>query len=492
MSILPKKLFLPIKSKQDADKLIAYLSNVKPKERYSFGDCLKGINNIDLENYFRLKANEFNLYPHKLDIISQNKPSKNDKLSNAKSKVTITIKINPKPQKIDTPDDNALKENRSKGKKGKYEINPAVSDIVDKVKKRAIDKIIASDIPASGFIVTDGCITYGNYSMQSVKISAIPNKILNKITHKFTIEHDYFNKNLKNQFKFKPATDLSLLLAEAEKHTNKPQKLPQWSFWYRDDYPQYGKFELPWENVKFRKGEMLLTHPNPSTRGTLQAYKFRHPNIVSSFNDIMPYISERIPKLTVTSNDGVIVGVENFEKFKKAIPQFLKHVGYIEDCHSVEFQSDEISSSQLRNGNSYTLGQLRRIIKKSPYLTFLSKNQIKDRNIFYILEYVVHEASSADEFGYIFTVKERKGITTVIYENTTDESRSSLVFLIYSRFYDKGIKTIRDFLASDRINKRQTLSYRRFRFDGEVIADYQRVIHNSQSEWQSLISAYLY
>jgi hypothetical protein len=66
------------------------------------------------------------------------------------------------------------------------------------------------------------------------------------------------------------------------------------------------------------------------------------------------------------------------------------------------------------------------------------------------------------------------------------------VFLIYSRFYDKGIKTIRDFLASDRINKRQTLSYRRFRFDGEVIADYQRVIHNSQSEWQSLISAYLY
>jgi hypothetical protein len=38
MSILPKKLFLPIKSKQDADKLIAYLSNVKPKERYSFGD----------------------------------------------------------------------------------------------------------------------------------------------------------------------------------------------------------------------------------------------------------------------------------------------------------------------------------------------------------------------------------------------------------------------------------------------------------------------
>jgi hypothetical protein len=489
MSILPKKLFLPIKSKQDADKLIAYLSNVKPKERYSSGDCLKDINNIDVENYFRLKANEFNLYPHKLDIISQNKPSKNDKLSNAKSKAKITIKI--KSKKIATPDDNTLKDNSSKGKKGKYEINPAINEIIEKVKKRAINDIIASDIPASEFIVTDGRITYGNYSMQSVKISAIPKEILNKIDHKFTIGRVYFNRN-RAQFKFIPATDLSLLLAEAEKYTNKYQNRAQWSFWYQDDYPQYGKFELPWENVKFRNGEMLLTHPNPSTRGTLQAYKFRHPNIVSSFNDIMPYISERIPKLTVTSNDGVIVGVENFEKFKKAIPQFLKHVGYIEDCHSEEFQSEEISSSQLRNGNSYTLGQLRRIIKKSPYLTFLSKNQIKDRNIFYILEYVVHEASSADEFGYIFTVKERKGITTVIYENTTDESRSSLVFLIYSRFYDKGIKTIRDFLASDRINKRQTLSYRRFRFDGEVIADYQRVIHNSQSEWQSLISAYLY
>lgn len=101
--------------------------------------------------------------------------------------------------------------------------------------------------------------------------------------------------------------------------------------------------------------------------------------------------------------------------------------------------------------------------------------------------------TSGEEYGYIFTTRNsRDGVTTVVFENSTDESRSSLIFFVDTALYDRGIQDIIHFLGCDMVNKRQKLAYRRIEFKSKAIRNYCRVVHKSFGDWQwQMLSSYI-
>jgi hypothetical protein len=474
MSSLPQKPINPIKTKQEADSLLWYLSKIKPQYRYSYDDCLRDIEEKQIEEYFSSKASEMNLFSKNKGKLSNNNGSHISESSDT------LLQSNDTNSKTNLTSESTRQYNDNV-KKNSHEDNHNNKCTPSKEKTYAreldIDFTIASCVSASDFTITDGCIKYKDYTLQSVKIQEIPADILQQIDHKFKLQHDYLRKNQQNGFMFNPPTDLSLLLSEAEKLMPKRKHSSQ------TKYPQSGTFGLPWNFVKFYNGEMMLIHPKPSQRGTLLPYRYRHLSIVAAFNDIKHYIQARVPRLIVTSRDGVIVGVENFRNFKKAIPQFLNHIKYNE----ADYIQNNISQSALKVGRAYTLNQLHDVIRKSksPYLAFLSEKQITSKKIYYIIEYSVHEKSSTDEYGFIFTIRNSNdGVTTVVFENSTDESRSSLIFFIETKMYQIGIQHIINFLASDMVNKRQKLAYQSIAFKSNAIRWYCRVVHQNFYDWK--------
>jgi hypothetical protein len=537
MSILPKNLFLPIKTKQDADKLLDYLSKVKPKERYSYKDCIKDIKDEKLEKYFHSKALAMGLFPNEPFLLMSHKESydlrnaqsefERDVVLNTKSKHSHATKAKTKAKTIPDPHNTITKKTKiksipqpeqatkdvinevkkihrptAKAKiiselhetitkpttedmkiKKKYKTKQVLNDITNRVKEREFKNIIARGVSAKQFVVTDGCIEYNGYKLRSVKVHAIPEKILEQIPFKFTLARSFFHNGEENEFIFSPPTDLSWLLSEAERLRPQPVNGIQ------EEFPQYGTFKLPWEFVKFNNGEMLLMHPNPSQKGTSQAYKFKHPSIVASFNCLMPYLQSSVKKLTVRSADGIIVRIDDIETFKEAIPQFLNRVQHLESDYNIIPSNCEIELplAALRVGHSYTLAQLHGVIRKSksPYLLFLSEKQMKMKKIYYVLEYSAHTDTESEEYGYLFTTQQSyNGITTVVFENSTDQSRSSLIFLVYTDLYQKGVDDIINFLNGDMINKRQKLARRSIKFNSKAIQSYYRVVHQSFDDWK--------
>lgn len=227
------------------------------------------------------------------------------------------------------------------------------------------------------------------------------------------------SKNTK-RFIFSPANDFSYLLAEID-------RLSDSNSYLNASFMGDGIYELPWEFVKFYDGIMYLIHPNPSKRGTYTPYQYRNYSILKSFIDIMPYIENNCPKFQVICKDGVIVDVLNFNEFASKIVQFREY------AEITEREAIDLNSSIAGNAfKAYTVDAFRKltIVNKSPYLQFLSSKQNLNHKIEYILELKNHTASisESEEYGYLFYVGEK----TIVFENITDLSRSTLIFYINS------------------------------------------------------------
>ena len=331
--------------------------------------------------------------------------------------------------------------------------------------------IIAQDIPASDFIVKDGQITYKFKTLKSVRINTISPDILKKIEHRFTIKKDGSN----DKFIFIPPTDLSLLIAEGErlKDTSNSQSSSL--------FPSDGEFELPWKYVLFYDNIMYLTHPNTSKRETVNPFYFKHPNLKRSFRDILPYIETHCPKFIVSSKDYIISSVRNFQEFEKQIPFFNEFIS------SNEMETEFIPQS-VKSAHFYTKDKFINYnwVKKSSYLYFLSKRQVDDQKIYHLLETKIHSASDfwEEEEGYLFTIFKSPYTGVLIYENTTDESRSSILFYVNPKEINNAINEIRKFFGSDIENKREKLALGHIKFPSKLIRSYKRIKHSEINEWK--------
>ena len=347
--------------------------------------------------------------------------------------------------------------------------------------------IIAKNVKASSFSVIKGCIYYLSYKLESVRIPAIPPEILSNIEQTFTIKKDYSSYGKKKselRFIFEPSTDLSKFLIEATQASLRLGKSSIYIDKEVKEVEEHGIFSLPWRYVIFCDGYMFLTHPKAKGRETIDPFRYDNPSIHKSYADFMPYIEKHAIKLLVEGHDGRITRLLNFAEFAKIFPHMTSYT---------QMDDKDISIGKLRPvvNRAYSIEEFRnaRFINKSRFLAYLCKVQRPSYKIFYLLENVVHESSdsSHDEFGYLFAIRESINTLTLLYENVTDESRSSLVFHINRSDFDTTVKFIARFLASDEENKRLKLARGQVRFN-RYVRTYDRITHTAYEEWRRRIN----
>lgn len=224
---------------------------------------------------------------------------------------------------------------------------------------------------------------------------------------------------------------------------------------------------------------MYLTHPNAKGKETINPFRYDNPSIHRNYSDFMPYIEKYATKLLVEGHDGRISRLLNFDEFAKIFPHLTSYA---------LMDDQDISINKVRPivNYAYTVEEFRksRFINKSQFLAYLCGVQKAGYKIYYLLENVVHESSDSnrDEFGYLFTIHEGVTTITLLYENVTDESRSSLVFNVCRADFDATVKFVARFLASDEENKRLKIARGQIRFSSYV-KSYERISHTAYQEW---------
>ena len=341
-------------------------------------------------------------------------------------------------------------------------------------------RILATNVQAFQLKIKKGIIKYttdkSTYVFRSVRIAQdVPDSVLERIEHYFTLVKDttkILNGKKELRFYFEPANDLSFLLAEVERLSHDHHIETD------ETFPQSGEFEIPWRFVKFYDGTLTLFHPNPSRRGTYTPYYYRTSDILKSFEDIRPYIEKRSPNLRVQAVDGVITRLLNFKEFMSVVAQYKNW----EKEEDIDFRN----STRPNKDVSKEIFARNPIIRKSPYLSYLSSLQHDDFTIKYLLERVIHESGQidTDEYGYLFALKSTYYQIILLYENISDSSRSSILFYIDPCKYEEGVEIIRKFLASEITNKRQKLSYGQIRFNNPAIRMVKRIKHTDLVDWK--------
>lgn len=504
--------FIPIDSRKKVTELTSYLSACSTSERLPIEYCVKYIKDVRLCEIFFLKCLTQNLFPEKENFIKYMQKIMFDTNSIAGSDVAskeaaneIEAETRAKARKLKAETKNrTIQENkRSKELKmlniakektsflnGKNNNAQDSDSITRKNTKRRnnieitpvdMESRVFANVSADELTIKEGVIIYHQYSLYSSRITNVDKDILGKIDHTFHLIKDGLSSKINDQrFYFWPCNDLSFLLGEIERLQASSSDSSSTSF------PQNGRFFLPWKYVFFCDGIMYLEHPNTSKRGTLAPFHYRHSNILKSYRDIFSYIETRCPQFDVGARDGVIYQVFNFSAFTKMIPHFYEKVNHADKDIDLINESVPVGKTFTKSG---FVNHIKKV--KSPYISFLSKKQVENRLIYYLLESVNHISSESDheEYGYLFTIKECLGKSILIYENVTDESRSSIVFIVHSTQFAKAIEKIRRFLASSINNKRQKLANSKVRINDMSIMQIERIIHNDYCSWQSQVNS---
>ena len=351
------------------------------------------------------------------------------------------------------------------------------------IERFKASRIIAEGIEAPDLDIRPGIICYKAsdgiiYHLRTSRIKkSVKKSILSKIRKRFTLVKDkVFSKGEKAEYRFyfNPPTDLSYLLAEVDRLDNKIQLR------HDMDYPMSGEFLLPWKYVHFFDGIMYLYHPQTLENDVIQPFHFKHSGILKSFKHLLPYIEARCPMFKVKSSKGIITEILNFEGFLRMIPQFKE---WNQDSCAISY------SNTNYNTQIYTIDSIKRIAFtcKSPYLELLASMQLKNYKIYYLLETILHASNSipTEEFGYLFVLKEDQSRALLLFENTSDCSRSSLIFYVNRDFLFDAIERIKIFLSSSIENKRQKLAQKTITFAESYMLNTRRIGHDNLAHWKS-------
>ena len=477
--------FLPLDSKAKITLLISYLASCPSENRPKYKECYDYIFTNELREFFITKCIKRDLFSDSISRMQKTlrrmfKHSSPEYIEAKKKHAESRRKyLERKFDRDDKKHDNITVSNRQIKERSvstdSVYINSNIPENKDSVNRKPIINYIVENLSASSLIVDEGLIRYQDFCLKSKRIVPISPSILSLIEHRFKLKRDYqLSSATDKRFIFEPSSDLTLLLQSAEKIIAIHKPLEHIS--------DNSSVELSWENVSFDNNVMLI-YLSPCD---VQPYKIYHSSIIQSFNDIRPYISVRCPKLKATCSNNHIVAIENFRSFEIMIPQFLKF------C---KFSGNEISRyediSQIKTSIDLTEAKKYFNISKSPYLMFLSSIQVHNKRLYYILESNIHAAGEGDnEYGYLFTILENENSSIVIYENTSNLSRSSYVFYLRPQYFELGIDSIVRFWASDIVNKRHRLAHKNIIFNDISILKYSRIKHDDLINWKNRITGF--
>ncbi|WP_301092950.1 hypothetical protein [Bacteroides acidifaciens] len=201
MGRLPLSYF-QTKTQEDVERLVGYLSVLKPKERYTFKDCIEKFKTDELKIKFCQLCFERGIYPNSaVDILQVLK-----RIELTRSTKAEIYEFTERPKGYDKYETERAKQKRKEirnaiKKRQQIEkglmLNSQLSNLQNCSYERNTDlpnvhvgsvfsveyrpPIIAENILAINFKVSQGEIRYGEYVLRSVRIKPISSKILSQI-----------------------------------------------------------------------------------------------------------------------------------------------------------------------------------------------------------------------------------------------------------------------------------------------------------------------
>lgn len=248
---------------------------------------------------------------------------------------------------------------------------------------------------------------------------------------------------------------------------------------------------LDWKCVKFKNGYFVVVPPvDESVKFKPQA--FSKPGVIESYNYLKDYLNDRlapvrcsVEELKLTIYDTIRLE-EAIAKFATASRQRgIKSSG----THTnARFAPQQMSFKQaLSKAQKMTAEEFEKY--KSEYINHLVKLQSKKYKVIPCVERLSHANNDMTEYAFIFSIECRSGNILIVHENVNPD-RSTLLFWVKEKTYDKSIREIYDFLQSAEINKRSSLRGGGIDVGNADIIKYKSINHDEIWSWKKAIRTY--
>ena len=242
------------------------------------------------------------------------------------------------------------------------------------------------------------------------------------------------------------------------------------------DYSDNGTIMLPWKYVRYLNEKAFFYHPfyKKGENGHLP-FGYRSKIIREEFDNMSKGILWNLPPILCKVKNGCIINIDE------------EYVGY-----AISVIAEIYEYMCLSSKTGYRGCNARDVLMKykSQQLIFLESLHLYQYPIISLLEQAVHSKTEREEPALIFTTGHTSDTITLVYENVFI-SRATYIFIVKIDDYENVLEIIKDYFASDDVNKRSELQYSRDTFSrSKGFLDIKRIIHDDDAEWRSSIMFY--
>ena len=245
---------------------------------------------------------------------------------------------------------------------------------------------------------------------------------------------------------------------------------------------------LDWDFVEFHEEFYVIYSPNRNY------YDFE-PRIINnkksqtSFNYIRKYLKEKLsPIFCSILNRQLIINspilleeaIGNVAKIarQKGISIVSKEAKKTQSLSTISFEK------ALSKAGKMTVEEFQKY--KSDYINYLLEKQKSNYKIIPCVERLAHINSKVTEQSFLFSMECKSGNILIVHENVNPD-RSTLLFLVKTKSYEKAIRNIYNFLQSSTINKRSGIRNRAVLINDDSIINYNSINHDDLQSWKSTV-----
>lgn len=245
------------------------------------------------------------------------------------------------------------------------------------------------------------------------------------------------------------------------------------------------KLELQWEDVKFYDGYFVFEPKlDDMLRRGIKVEPLREESFRcrKNFRYLLNLFKERLPKVTYYITRDFKIHINDKLSFEAALIYLANEAREADDDVEIRHNARTMYrldfSKAISKAKDISLEELEKY--KSKYINYLIAHQMKEYKVVPVTERISHTSGSHNEDSFIFTAKSLEKHLFIIVENLNTD-RATIVFKVRADSYMKALRTIFDYVQSDRINKRYTICCRDVKFIDAGIIDYWRIEHTNNS-----------
>ena len=254
---------------------------------------------------------------------------------------------------------------------------------------------------------------------------------------------------------------------------------------------------LQWSDVRFYD-RYFIFNPNLGERigrNKIEPLRVEDFRCKRSFNYIIGYFQERLPKITYRITSDFKIELDSKPLFEEALIYLVKEqrrrdVGEVRIKNIAETISlKQLSfTSAMSKASSMTIDNFKKY--KSQFIDFLVECQAKEYKIVPAIETIANSRAEKYEECFIFTTKSLFGVLFIIMENVNPD-RATMIFKVRKDKYMIAACTIFEYVQSDMRNKRSAVRDGKVDFDNSGILDYWTSNHDTFHDWKIRMLSYI-